>query len=148
MTEETSFEPSEADIRDMAIMLHCGFEDSTYARSKEYFGDEGPQHPWTRMAELVFEHPGYIPTVLKARLESNRWAENLADILDRNAAYYDQLSNRNSELGATNERLTDENAALKRELARLHDVLGQPEAPIIKPPAETRNEAVLRAIKR
>lgn len=143
------FEPTIEDIRNLAICLAAAHEDTCFSTAEELLALRQDQRTiWLRVARNAFDHPGYLPSIVRARQDAARGfsepvtgydteyralSDQLSDTLweldlaregrDISVETVDFLIDRNSALGATNERLRDEISALTAEKNALHDAL-------------------------
>ena len=71
------FEPTEADITDMAIFLAAAFHDISFSHASEAGFERDTR--MRRVAGMVFKHHRYIPSIMAARAEARPLFEGVKD---------------------------------------------------------------------
>lgn len=113
----TSFEPTDHDIRHLAIAMLAGAQDCAFAEAVIMFGRQ-PEHRQQmnlKAARAAFDHPGYLPSIAAARQDVANQTERRLNAWGKHA---DHIRVDRDNAQEMSERLTIENADLRDKLAR------------------------------
>jgi hypothetical protein len=119
--------PSEEDINDMAVFLICAWENTPYSPR---LWRTSAWNTALRVARMLFEHPGYLPSIVAARKEATEAGkgriaalEKDVDVLRWNLQVTEHRKDQVSGVGAQSadeaRSLRVKNAALEAEVERL-----------------------------
>lgn len=114
---DAPFEPTEHDIRHLAIAMLAGAQDCSFNEAAKRFGrmSKGQQDKCLRASRAAFAHPGYLPSIVSQRRDMNQQARQIARETSEKEnpmwAQYLAAKRRITELSAENDALKAQVAA-------------------------------------